>query len=311
MSRFVVLAALLIAACASSTPAPISYGGSPPQSAARPLASPASRDAIAEGLAAYGLRPDEVQPLGPGDIPRTHRVAQGESAYDIAVRYQIPLNTLLEMNRLSSAAVRPGVVLTLPQHDVHVVERGETLRDIANRYEVDPRSLALLNRIEPNHQVQPGDRIYLPYAGGAQPPPAAAPAAAAERGDETHGAWRWPLRGAVLTQFGVHAGGVRSDAMEIGGEEGAPVSAAADGEVIYAGQDLPAYGVLVLVRHGDDLVSTYGYLRRAAVRVGQQVRAGENLGELDARPDGGSRLLFQVRRHGRLIDPGLLLPAAE
>ena len=302
VSRFLLVSIVFAAACVSPTPAPISYGRNAAERSAPPPAVSVPRDAIGEGLAPYGLRPEQVQPVAPFDLPRTHRVAQGETAYDIAARYQIPVSALLDANHLTPAAVLPGTVLSLPQHEVHVARPGETLRDIANAHDVDPRSLALFNRLDPDAQVRAGDRIYLPFAESGRPPPVQAVA--------TNSAMQWPIRGAVLARFGATLDGVRSDALEIGGEEGASVAAAAEGEVIYAGRDLPAYGVLVLVRHADDLVSTYGYLRRATVRVGQRVGVGETIGELDGRPDGAARLLFQVRRHGQLIDPEPLLAPA-
>jgi lipoprotein NlpD len=103
---------------------------------------------------------------------------------------------------------------------------------------------------------------------------------------------------------------VRVDGVEIGGRVGAPITAAGDGEVVYAGSDLPAYGTLVLVRHADDYVTAYGYARRALVREGQRVRAGEAIAELGPRSDGSARLLFQVRRGSVAVDPLPLLGGA-
>ena len=97
------------------------------------------------------------------------------------------------------------------------------------------------------------------------------------------------------------------DGIEIAGREGDRISAAADGDVVYAGSDLPAYGELVLVRHANDLVTAYAYTRRALVREGQRVRAGEAIAELGGRADGGARLLFQVRQGSTPVDPAPLL----
>jgi lipoprotein NlpD len=83
--------------------------------------------------------------------------------------------------------------------------------------------------------------------------------------------------------------------------------AAADGDVVYAGSDLPAYGTLVLVRHADNYVTAYGHARRALVREGRRVRAGETIAELGQRSDGRPRLLFQVRQGTRAVDPTPLM----
>ena len=99
--------------------------------------------------------------------------------------------------------------------------------------------------------------------------------------------------------------------LEIAGRVGEEVAAAADGDVVYAGEDLPAYGALVLVRHADNYVTAYGYNRRALVREGQRVRAGEPIAELGPAADGRTRLLFQVRRGSEAVDPAPLLAARE
>jgi lipoprotein NlpD len=71
----------------------------------------------------------------------------------------------------------------------------------------------------------------------------------------------------------------------------------------YAGSDLDAYGTLVLVRHADNYVTAYGYGRRALVREGQRVRAGQQIAELGDR----GKLLFQVRQGAHAVDPAPLL----
>jgi lipoprotein NlpD len=121
------------------------------------------------------------------------------------------------------------------------------------------------------------------------------------------GRFVWPLRGDVVTRFGSQPGGVTIDGVEIAGRAGASVTAAADGDVFYANQELEGYGVVILIRHADNYVTAYGHNRRALVREGDRVRAGQQIAELGERPDGRSRLLFQVRRGTSAVDPMPLL----
>jgi murein DD-endopeptidase MepM/ murein hydrolase activator NlpD len=264
-------------------------------------------------LSAFALRPEEAQPYDPAHLPRTHRVGANESLYDIATRYQIPLRALIEQNHLEPPyALTPGRELDLPPPRLHIVAHGESLEDVAQRYNVDLRSLALLNRMQPPYRVQAGDRVVLPALAREEAPP---PQPASVRADSSPatapalGAARFamPLRGAIVARFGAQPGGGRLDGIEIAGREGDAVAAAADGDVVYAGDDLPAYGTLVLVRHADNYVTAYGFARRALVREGQRVRAGEQIAELGSRPDGRARLLFQVRQGSAAVDPAPLL----
>jgi murein DD-endopeptidase MepM/ murein hydrolase activator NlpD len=328
MTRATLLLAALAAACASAQPAPISYrSGQQQQPQAPPEAAEAVSGAVesaprpahnepdwADGegtpLSAYALRPEEAQPYDPARLPRTHRVRGEESLYDIAETYQVPLRALIDQNGLAPPyALEPGRELQLPPPRFHSVARGESFEDVARRYNVDLRSLALLNRMAPPYRVRAGDRIVLPATARAHAPPA--DVGEAPTVDGASARFQLPLRGPILARFGAQPGGVRVDGLEIAGREGDEIAAAADGDVVYAGSDLPAYGTLVLVRHADDYVTAYGFARRALVREGQRVRAGQPIAELGSRPDGRPRLLFQVRRGAAAVDPAPLLGIGE
>lgn len=331
MSRAVILA-LLMAACASSEPAPISYGSgalSPPRQPAyqpapvemreparpQPAAQqqqPAPDWADGEGtpLSAYALQPGDVQPYDPANLPRTHRVQRDESLYDIAATYQIPLRALIDQNGLEPPyALAPGRELQLPPPRFHEVRRGESFEDVARAYNVDLRSLALLNRMQPPYRVSAGDRIVLPaMARAIVQPPAPTPTPQPVTPPQLTGArFSMPVDGEIVAPFGAQASGGRLDGIEIAAREGAQVLAAAEGEVVYAGDDLEAYGWLVLVRHAENYVTAYAYNRRALVREGDRVRAGQAIAELGARADGRPRLMFQVRLGSQPVDPVPLL----
>ncbi len=332
MMRAGLFLVMLAAGCAAGSPAPIAYGGSdrlpPPAPApahtrsvadepppARAPAAPAPAPDWAEGegtpLSAYALRPEDVQPFDPARLPRTHRVGANESLYEIATRYQVPLRALIEQNNLEPPyALAPGRELDLPPPRFHTMARGESFEDVALRYNVDRRSLALLNRMQPPYSVREGDRIVLPAMARDAPPASSrqnTSAASPRDAGSTHARFAMPLDGELVTRFGAQPGGARLDGVEIAGREGAPIVAAADGDVVYAGADLEAYGTLVLIRHADEYVTAYGHARRALVREGQRVRAGQPIAELGARADGRPRLLFQVRRGAAAVDPAPLL----
>jgi lipoprotein NlpD len=162
--------------------------------------------------------------------------------------------------------------------------------------------------MQPPYEVRRGDRVVLPAMARERAPAPATPTPATPVVAGS-GRFAWPLRGDVVARFGTQPGGTRLDGIEIAGREGAPVLAAAEGDVFYAGADIEGLGNLVLVRHADNYVTAYGYNRRALVREGQHVRAGEPVAELGLRPDGRARLLFQVRRGSEALDPAPLMAA--
>lgn len=267
-------------------------------------------------LSAWALQPTQADPRNP---PRSVRLAHGQSLYDVATLYQIPMLALIEANGLEPPyAAAPGAILLLPAPNVHVVGEGERFEDIARDYNIDLHSLGTLNRMRPPYAVRPGDHIVLPAgarSNGKEDAPlalASDTSAPVAQAGEVHARARfaWPLRGAIVARYGIQANGARLDGVEIAGREGDPIAVAADGDVVYAGSDLAAYGTLVLVRHADNYVTAYGFARRALVREGQRVRQGQAIAELGSRPDGRARLLFQVRQGAHAVDPAPLLGIA-
>ena len=129
------------------------------------------------------------------------------------------------------------------------------------------------------------------------------------------GKFSWPLRGEIISDFGVKGTGQRNDGLNIRAAAGTPVVAAADGEIAYAGNQVPTFGNLVLVKHADGWVTAYAHLGSTNVKMRQTVRKGDQLGAVGA--TGGvnePQLHFEMRfaptvkDKARPVDPGLVLP---
>ena len=291
----------------------------PPREAARaPTVAPApSSPSWAAGpgtpLSTWALQPDEAAPFDPAHPPRTHVVAAGDTLYALSVRYQIPLRPLIETNRIDAPfALSVGETLTLPPPRAVRVKRGETLLSVARQYNIDARSLALLNRLPKPYAVRVGDTLVLPaLARGEEAQPPAPPAPEPAPPPATNGRTRfaWPLVGTILTRFGPQSGGRRSDGVDIAAADGAEVKAAADGRVVYAGDDLAGYGNLMLVQHADGWVTAYAHCSRFVVKEGDRVRRGQKLGQVGKTATGETKLHFQIRNGGAATDPLAALPA--
>lgn len=264
-------------------------------------------------LSAYALQPNEAQPFDPLAPPRSHKVAAGETLYALSARYQVPLRPLIDANDLEAPfTLATGQTLRIPPPRTVIVQRSESLAGIAARYAIDERSLAYLNRLPPPFEVRAGDRIVIP---GLARPPQRAPEADAPRQEppqepkapsrpkaKSAVKFAWPLKGKVVARFGPQTNGLRSDGIDIESRPGTPVRAAAAGDVVYAGDDLPGYGALVLVRHPDGWVTAYARTQRIVAKEGAKVRQGDVIAE------SGARLHFQVRRGAEPADPLSALP---
>ena len=216
-----------------------------------------------------------------------------------------------EVREPRAAAERPGG----RRPAVHVVRRGENLSSIAWRYGLDYRSIARWNRIPPPYVIHPGQRLALrggaasgstgraqgtKAAAGAKRPAGPAPAPT----PVPAGGWTWPARGQLIRGFGKgHRGGI-----DIGGRRGQPVVAARDGRVVYTGSGLVGYGRLVIVKHGERLLTAYAHNDRVLVKEGQTVRAGQKIAEMGSTGAERVKLHFEVRRDGKPLNPLKYLP---
>ena len=82
---------------------------------------------------------------------------------------------------------------------------------------------------------------------------------------------------------------------------GTSVQAAAPGEVALISEALGGLGTIVLVRHRDDLITTYSTLSDVRVSEGEQVQAGQVLGIVAEREN--PELQFDVFRGTESVDP--------
>src|SRR5690348_13790702 len=67
-------------------------------------------------------------------------------------------------------------------------------------------------------------------------------------GDPMAGGFAAPVSGRIIEGFGQEAGGERNDGINIAAAPGTPIHASADGVVTYAGNELKAYGNLILIK---------------------------------------------------------------
>lgn len=119
-------------------------------------------------------------------------------------------------------------------------------------------------------------------------------------------AWRWPADGELVGRF--VAGESTRQGIDIAGQSGQEVRAAADGVVVYSGSGLVGYGELIIIKHTDEWLSAYGHNRRRLVEEGQSVRGGQQVAEMGRSGASRDMLHFEIRRNGRPVDPLQHLP---
>lgn len=112
-----------------------------------------------------------------------------------------------------------------------------------------------------------------------------------------------PVQGPLLRRFGDARGGeLRWNGWLIGAAAGASVRAIAHGRVAYADW-LRGYGMLLIIDHGDGVMSLYGHNESLLHRVGDWVAAGDEISIVGDSGGGETGLYFELRRDGRPVNP--------
>lgn len=99
--------------------------------------------------------------------------------------------------------------------------------------------------------------------------------------------------------------------IDLAAPEGTPIRAPAKGRVVLARPDLHFEGGLVLIDHGQGLITAYLHQSAIHVRPGAQVRRGETIGHVGRTGRAtGPHLCWRMKWRDRNLDPSLMVPAA-
>jgi lipoprotein NlpD len=117
--------------------------------------------------------------------------------------------------------------------------------------------------------------------------------------------WTWPTAHASAPRP-VPGGGIL-----LLGAFGQPIRAACAGRVVYAGSGIRGYGNLIIIKHGDTVLSAYAHTVELRVHEGQEVTAGEEIAHMGTGPHDIAALYFEIRLNGKPVDPLPFLPAGN
>ena len=127
--------------------------------------------------------------------------------------------------------------------------------------------------------------------------------------------WRWPVKQRRLLRTFLAKDPSRQG-LDLAGERGSPVFAAAKGRVVYAGSGLVQYGRLIIIKHDENFLSAYAHNQELHVKEGESVKLGQRIadmgrtGNLGEKMENGNRakLHFEIRHNGKPVNPSGYLP---
>lgn len=241
---------------------------------------------------------------------RLHIVKPGETGIAIARAYGVNWGKVVAANTLKPPyTLEVGDRLLLPSAQQAAAQLAAmSVEDRAKAF--DLKIDDIITGGEPAARIatsKPAGK--LPVKLGAKPPtvlPATAPLPLRPLPELTGDApqFRWPVDGRILSGFGAKPGGRFNDGVNLKASAGAPVRAAGDGVIAYAGDAIPGFGNLVLIKHAGGWVTAYAHNEALLVARGKRVAQGDVIaraGETGSVSE--PQVHFELRRGRTPVDP--------
>jgi len=122
------------------------------------------------------------------------------------------------------------------------------------------------------------------------------------------GLLKMPVEGKIISKFGPYRNrrfNVKNfrSGIDIQADRGEPVRAVCVGKVIYASW-FKGYGNMIIINHGGSYYTVYANIEELFKNAGDSVQAGEVVATVGDTSSGiGSKLYFEIRHHGKPVDP--------
>jgi murein DD-endopeptidase MepM/ murein hydrolase activator NlpD len=246
--------------------------------------------------------------------PEKYVVEQGDTLSGIAKKYGISINTILWANDMTARTLlRVGQELTvLPVSGIlHKVKKGETIGAIAKKYGTDLEKILAANRVASAEQIQIGELLVVPDGKPpsvpvaprpvGQPqdpyrPPAEAPPSMIAEGLDLV----WPTDQKRINQYFKwrHAG------IDINGSLSNAIYAVDAGIVTTSGWNKSGYGNMILIDHGNGVITRYGHASKLYVKAGDQVLKGQTIAMIGSTGRStGPHLHFEIYVNSKRRNP--------
>lgn len=207
-----------------------------------------------------------------------YTVSAGENLFRIALNHGFTTEQLAEANGISAPyTIHPGQELIIPGQAAETTSApvgGDELPAVEIRYAQPER-----DTIEPIQRPQQSDATAEPR-------------------------FILPAEGRIIERERRARDGDAVPGWTIEMSAGASLHAAADGQVMYAGNGVPGFTNLILIRHDAEWVTAYGNPDDILVQQGATVRAGEPIASTRRSLfNRRSEVYFEVRNGVIPVDP--------
>ena len=236
-------------------------------------------------------------------------IVTGDTLASISKKYKVTKKELIKFNKIKYPYIlKPGKLIKIPVAKRYKIKKGDTLYKIARCSSINISDIKNKNTNINEKKLIVGSIINLPYYSLVKCKQKNQKIAKKEnikkKSTKSKEIFIWPVQGNIITYFGKQKGGRKNDGINIISVKGNPVRAAMSGKVIYRGNELLAWGNLIIIKHKNNWTTAYAHLDKLLVRKGEIIKTGEIIASVGATGNvNKSQLHFQVRKNSKPLDP--------
>jgi len=237
------------------------------------------------------------------------KIVTGDTLDSISKKYEVTKKELIRFNKIKYPyIIKPGKFIKIPVPKKYKIKKGDTLYKIAkcsstNILEIKNKNINIIEK-----KLIVGSVINLPYYSidkcKLKNKKIAKKNKPIKKSIKSEEIFIWPVQGSIITYFGKQKGGRKNDGINIISVRGNPVRAAMSGKVIYRGNELLAWGNLIIIKHKNNWTTAYAHLDKLLVKKGEIIKTGDIIASVGETGNvDKSQLHFQVRKNSKPLDP--------
>lgn len=220
------------------------------------------------------------------------KVQAGDTLYSLSRKYSVPVNDLAVMNKLN-----PPFVLSVGQK-IRVPNLNQT--QIAKKEVVEQNKTKKEQPVVQETQQKQEVQVVKDEKKISSDPSKKLPKINARSSSK----FSWPVRGKILSAYGAKNNGLFNDGINIAATKGTTVTAAENGVVAYAGNEIKGMGNLIIVQHEAGWMTVYAHLDSMNVKRGTKVNVGQKIGTVGETGKVDSpQLHFEIRKGTKAYNP--------
>ena len=237
------------------------------------------------------------------------KIVTGDTLASISKKYKVTKKELIRFNKIKYPYVlKPGSFIKIPVPKRYKIKKGDTLYKIARCSSTNISEIKNKNININEKELIVGFVINLPYYSmdkcKLKNKKIAKKKNIKKKSIKSEEIFLWPVQGSIITYFGKQKGGRKNDGINILSVKGNPVRAAMGGKVVYRGNELLAWGNLIIIKHKNNWTTAYAHLDKLLVRKGEIIKTGDIIASVGATGNvDKSQLHFQVRKKSKPLDP--------